>query len=167
MGWKAFGELSPKGKSLVRALEENPVVDIKPGELGTKHMAELTRYFKGEVGVLQGPKGDLKLVLGEETRTTIPADLREQGYKFAVHTHPEDRIPGELTEMDRLRGLRNSMEKDLEMRRNSGDTHIEAVVNRRGDVTYFDHTGILSAPNGPLPGGPINPLGFIVPVRGL
>jgi hypothetical protein len=59
------------------------------------------------------------------------------------------------------------MDYDLRARANGTDTRIDAVVNRPGDVTYFAHTGILPALDGWLSGGPINHLGFVVPVRGL
>jgi hypothetical protein len=167
MGWKNYNDLSPKSKSLARALDGNGVADIGPGEVGTKHLAELTRGYNGEVAVIQGPGGDLKLIRGTATATKIPDDLAQQGYKFTVHTHPEDRIPGEFTDLDKARGLRNSMEFDLESRARGTATHTEAVVNRLGDVTHFDHTGILSTTDGSLPGGPINHLGFVVPVKGL
>jgi hypothetical protein len=84
-GWRIYNELSPKSKSLVRALEKDRVVDLRPGEVGTKHLGGLTRYFDGEVGVIQGPAGDLKLLAGEATSTKIPSELSQQGYKFAVH----------------------------------------------------------------------------------
>jgi hypothetical protein len=167
MGWKNYNDLSPKSKRLVRALDRDGVVDVAPGEVGTKNLAELTRGYDGEVAVIQGPTGDLKLIRGEATSTKIPDDLARQGYKFTVHTHPEDRIPGELTDLDKARGLRSSMEYDLRSRANGTSTHIEAVVNRLGDVTHFDQTGILSAPGSSLTGGPINHLGFVMPVKGL
>jgi hypothetical protein len=166
-GWRAYSELSPTSKSLVRALEKDRVVGLRPGEVGTEHLAELTRYFNGEVAVIQGPAGDLKLLRGEADFTRIPAELWRQDYAFTIHTHPEDRIPGEFTELDKARGLPNGMVHDLSERANGIDTHIEAVVNRLGDVTYFDHMGILPAPDGWLSGGPINHLGLVIPVQGL
>jgi hypothetical protein len=166
MGWKSYNELSPKSKSLARALDRDGTVDIGPGEVSTKNLAELTRGYNGEVAVIQGPSGDLRLIRGSATSTKIPDDLARQGYTFTVHTHPEDRVPGEYTDLDRARGLRNSMQYDLASRANGAATHIEAVINRLGDVTHFDHTGILSTTQGSLPGGPINHLGFVVPVRG-
>lgn len=165
MGWKRYNELSSKSRSLTRALDRDGVVDIGPGEVGTKHLAELTRGYGGEVAIVQGPSGDLKLIRGTATSTKIPDGLAQQGYRFTVHTHPEDRIPGELTELDKARGLRSSMEFDLASRANGTATHIEAVVNRLGDITYFDHTGILPTSGGSLPGGPINHLGFAVPIK--
>jgi hypothetical protein len=51
-------------------------------------------------------------------------------------------------------------------RADGSDTHVEAVVNQRGDITYFDHTGILPTSGGTFPGGPVNSRGFIVPVEG-
>jgi hypothetical protein len=167
MGWKAFRELTPKARNLTRALEQDGVKDIRPGEVGTTHLAELTRYTRGEVAVVQGPAGDLKLIKGQPTITTIPDELLAKGYRFTVHTHPEDRIPGEHTDLDRARGIRNSMTGDLTARANGTARHIEAVVNRKGEVTYFDHTGILSLGGTSLPGGPINHLGFVVPVEGM
>jgi len=166
MGWKSYGPLSPKAKSLSRALDRGGVVDIKPGEVGTSHLAELTRGYEGEVGIVQGPDGDLKLIRGKERAVRIPDDLTARGYKFVVHTHPEDRVPGELTEIDKMRGVRNTMTYDLEQRASGAHTHIEAVVNRHGDVTHFDHTGILSTSSSSMPGGPVNERGFVVPVKG-
>lgn len=167
MGWKSYNELSPKSRSLARALDRDTVADIGPGEVRTKHLAELTRGYNGEVAVVQGPSGDLKLIRGTAISTKIPDDLAQQGYRFTIHTHPEDRIPGELTDLDKARGLRSSMEFDLASRANGTATHIEAVVNRLGDITYFDHTGILPAIDGPLAGGPINHLGFAVPIKAM
>lgn len=167
-GWKAYNELSPKAKNLARRIEKDGVVSIGPGEVGAGHLGELTGYFKTEVAVGQNAAGDLKLFQGEEVRTVMPPELRAQGYEFTVHTHPEDARPGELTEIDKLMGKSNSMAKDLDYRARGTATHIEAVVNRQGDFTFFDHTGILpTEPGRSLPGGPINGHGFVVPVPAL
>jgi hypothetical protein len=166
LGRKVYNELSPKAKDLVRKLKQDDgVLDIKPGEVNTRHLAELTKASGTEYGIIQGLDGDLKLIQGDELHTSVPDDLYAQGYRFAVHSHPEDRIPGDFTEIDRQRGLRNSMESDLSSRANGQSTHIEAVVNRLGQVTYFDHTGILSLNGEPMASGPINYLGFVVPFK--
>lgn len=165
-GWSAYKDLSPKAKSLSRKIDENGVVDIKPGEVNTGHLAELTKSSGTEYGVLQGPSGDLKLIQGEPTRTRIPPDLRSQGYDFVLHTHPEYTKPGVLTDLDKAMGKPNSMTKDLLARADGSATHTEAVVNLQGDVTYFNHDGILDDPPAgtQLPGSPINSRGFVVPV---
>jgi len=61
-----------------------------------------------------------------------------------------------------MSGVANSMRFDLDTK---VSRHLEAVVSRDGNVTFFDHNGIREVPQGEYPpGGPINDLGFVVPV---
>lgn len=163
---RAYKKLSPKARHLARKLAEGGgVLDVRPGEVHTRHLAEMTRGFEREYAIIQGPGGDLKLIRGDEYQTVIPTGLFDRGYRFVVYSHPEDRIPGDFTELDKIRGRRNSMEGDLSGRARGQSTHIEAVVNKHGQVTYFDHTGILSLGGEPMENGPVNYLGFVVPFR--
>ena len=151
-----YSELSAKARILARSLARGPV-DIKPGEVSTLHLGELQKFHLTEVAIIQGPAGDLKLIAGEAERTVIPEELASQGYKFIAHTHPEDYKPG-----IKIPGLRNSMTKDLN---NKKSPHIEVVINRHGEYTFFDNNGILDLPPGTIPrGGPLNPGGFIIPI---
>ncbi|TQM01221.1 hypothetical protein FB559_6969 [Actinoallomurus bryophytorum] len=162
--WKPYGRLSLQSQSFVWDLEENGVTDLASGELGVTHLGELTSYFGGEVGVIQGPEGDLKLLKGGAERVWIPQELVDKGYRFIVHTHPVNHVPGELTQAERAAMVPSDMESDLEFRAASTETHVEAVVNKFGDVTYFDRLGILPAPAGWVPGGPVDHAGLVVPV---
>jgi hypothetical protein len=163
-GEVAYRDLTPKARQLARALDDGPV-NIRPGEVLASHLAELQRYHDVEVAVVQNPAGDLKLILGEERRTVIPRELRDQGYQFTVHTHPENGFPGERPD-----GA-NSMSKDLDNKRTP---HVEVVISQTGHATYFQYRGgeraeIIYPPAGAefLPGGPIGRGGFIGRVPGL
>jgi hypothetical protein len=156
-----FRELSPKAKQLVKALQDGHT-GIRPGEVGISHLSELQKFQGVEHAIVQGPAGDLRLFKGTVRSSRIPDDLAERGYKFTVHTHPEDRIPGPPTDLERMRNIANSMRFDLDSKLS---THLEAVISRDGNVRFFDHNGIRELPQGTYPeGGPINSQGFVVPV---
>ncbi|MET9223818.1 putative T7SS-secreted protein [Streptomyces sp. NPDC088197] len=156
-----FRDLSPKAKQLVKALEDGHI-QIRPAEVNVTHLAELQKFAGVEHAIVQGPGGELRLFRGTEIGSSIPKDLRGRGYKFTVHTHPEDRIPGPPTDIERARGMRNSMQFDLD---NKASRHVEAVVSRDGNVTFFDHNGIIDVPQGQYPpGGPMNDRGYVVRV---
>jgi hypothetical protein len=166
-GWKPYGRLSLQSQSFVWDLQENGVTDLASGDVGVTHLAELTSYFGGEVAVLQGPEGDLKLLKGKAEQVSVPQELLDKRYRFIVHTHPVNHVPGELTQAEKAAKVRSDMYHDLEVRATGTQTHVEAVVNRYGDVTYFDRSGILPAPAGWVPGGPIDHAGLVVPVSKL
>ncbi|MFC9966115.1 hypothetical protein ACFVH4_17955 [Nocardia ignorata] len=162
----AFGELSPKAKQLANALATNESVPIRPGEVSISHLAELQKFADNEHAVIQNADGELRLFRGGRVRTVIPPSLAST-YKFILHTHPEDRLPGPPSpEERRLRpDCVNSMHQDL---RNKRTPHVEAVVSRDGQVRFFDNEGVFDLPPGHYPrGGPINDRGYVVPVAGL
>jgi hypothetical protein len=156
-----FRDLSPKAKQLVKALQDGHI-EIRPGEVNVQHLAELQKFAGVEHAIVQGPGGELRLFRGTDVGSSIPGDLRGKGYKFTVHTHPEDRIPGPPTDIERAQGMRNSMQFDLD---NKMSKHLEAVVSRDGNVTFFDNNGIRELPQGVYPpGGPMNDRGYVVRV---
>lgn len=159
-----YRALSPKARQLARALTKGPV-RISPNEVNISHMAELQKFHGVEHAVVQNPAGEMRLFQGDQVTTIIPRELRDEGYKFTVHTHPEDRIPGPPDDLEAARGMKNSMSRDLENKRTP---HMEAVISRDGNVRFFDNNGVLELPQGTYPpGGPISDRGGIVPVSGL
>ncbi|MDQ0951936.1 hypothetical protein QFZ24_005859 [Streptomyces phaeochromogenes] len=157
-----YRALSPKARQLTRALE-NGHIPIRPGEVNVSHLSELQSFHGVEHAIIQNPAGDLRLFRGTERTSSIPRDLRGQDYDFIAHTHPEDRIPGPPNRIEEARGIPNSMSRDLEYK---ASDHMEVVVSRDGNLRFFDGAGIRELPQGTYPeGGPVNPLGFIVPVR--
>lgn len=163
-GTVPYRALSPKGRQLARALTNGPV-RITPNEVNISHMAELQQFHGVEHAVVQNSAGEMRLFQGDEVTTIVPKELRDEGYKFTVHTHPEDRIPGPPDELEAARGMKNSMTRDLE---NKHSPHMEAVISRDGNVRFFDNNGVLDLPQGTYPpGGPISDRGGIVPVPGL
>jgi uncharacterized protein YukE len=159
-----YRALTPKARQLARDLTKGPV-PISPNEVNISHMSELQQFHGVEHAVVQNPSGQMRLFQGDEVTTIVPKELRDEGYKFTVHTHPEDRLPGPPDEMEAARGIRNSMNRDLDNKRTP---HMEAVISRDGQVRFFDNTGVLELPQGTYPpGGPISERGGIVPVTGL
>ncbi|WP_246212509.1 hypothetical protein [Streptomyces abyssomicinicus] len=157
-----YRDLSPKAKHLVRQLESHGHIGIRAGEVSVSHLTELQRFSAVEHAIIQNAAGELRLFSGTEYTSTIPVELRGQGYDFIAHTHPEDRMPGPPTDLERVRGIANSMSRDLE---NKVSDHVEVVVSRDGNLRFFDGDGILDLPSGEFPsGGPVNDRGFIVPV---
>ncbi|CCB75731.1 protein of unknown function [Streptantibioticus cattleyicolor NRRL 8057 = DSM 46488] len=170
-GQITYGDLSPKAKQLARALENGPVT-IGPGEVSASHLAELQKFNSVEHAAIQGPDGDLRLIQGEQARTVIPRELGRQGYRFIVHTHPEDRLPGPLSDWEKDHGVGyrlgipddeyGSMKTDMTYKR---APHLEAVISRNGEIRFFDDRRIHALPPGEYPvGGPVNDRGYIVPV---
>ncbi|MFJ9362851.1 ADP-ribosyltransferase [Nocardia sp. NPDC101769] len=165
-GLITFDELSPKAKHLVNSLAEAEHIPLRPGEVDVGHLTELQQFSGVEHAIVQNAKGELRLFRGEQTRSRIPGDLRGE-YKFVLHTHPEDRLPGPPSEEERRlrRTTTNSMRQDLQSK---NTPHIEAVVSRDGQVRFFTNKGLLDLPPGEYPaGGPLNNRGFVVPVEGL
>ncbi|MET8422574.1 ADP-ribosyltransferase [Nocardia sp. NPDC004860] len=165
-GLITFDELSPKAKHLVNSLAEAEYIPLRPGEVNVGHLTELQQFSGVEHAIVQNAKGDLRLFRGEQSRSRIPDDLRGE-YRFVLHTHPEDRLPGPPSEEElRLRRTTtNSMRQDLQSK---FTPHIEAVVSRDGQVRFFTNKGLLDVPPGEYPaGGPFNDRGFVVPVDGL
>ncbi|ATL29712.1 putative T7SS-secreted protein [Streptomyces formicae] len=159
-----YRALSPKARQLARDLTRGPV-RISPNEVSITHMADLQKFHGVEHAVAQNPAGEMRLFQGDEVTTIIPKELRDEGYKFTVHTHPEDRIPGPPDDMEAARNIRNSMNRDLDNKRTP---HMEAVISRDGNVRFFDNNGVLDLPQGTYPpNGPIGERGGIVPVPGL
>ncbi|MFD5321108.1 putative T7SS-secreted protein [Streptomyces sp. NPDC127098] len=157
-----YGALSPKARNLVRRLEGQGHISIRAGEVNVSHLAELQRFSGVEHAIIQNPAGELRIFRGTERTSAIPQDLRGQGYDFIAHTHPEDRMPGPPTDMERYQGISNSMTRDLE---NKFSDHVEVVVSRNDNLRFFDGNGILDLPAGNYPpNGPVNDRGFIVPV---
>ncbi|MFE3954959.1 ADP-ribosyltransferase [Nocardia sp. NPDC059091] len=163
-GQISFDELSPKAKHLVNALAEAEHIPLRPGEVNADHLAELQQFSGYEHAIVQNKDGDLRLFRGKQTSSKIPEDLA--GYRFILHTHPEDRLPGPPSEHERRLGFNtDSMRTDVE---NKKSTHIEAVVSRDGQVRFFTDEGVLDLPPGEYPrGGPLNDRGYVVPVDGL
>ena len=124
-----------------------------------QHLADITSHVEKELGILQNADGDLKLILGKGTKTSLPKWLEKQGYDFVLHTHPEPSMPG-------VRDLsgRHSMAGDLLKKADEGTHHVEAVVSQNGDVRFFDHNGFVDPPEGKkyVPSGPVNDWGHIV-----
>ncbi|MFI9153680.1 putative T7SS-secreted protein [Streptomyces sp. NPDC053367] len=159
-----YRELSPKARQLAKALTKGPV-RITPNEVHITHMAELQKFHGVEHAVVQNPLGEMRLFQGDQVTTIVPKELRDEGYKFTVHTHPEDRIPGPPDDLEAARGMKNSMSRDLDNKRTP---HMEAVISRDGNVRFFDNNGVLELPQGTYPpGGPISDRGGIVPVPGI
>ncbi|WP_405768982.1 putative T7SS-secreted protein [Streptomyces sp. NBC_01538] len=159
-----YRALSPKAKQLARDLSQGPV-RIRPNEVHVSHMAELQKFHGVEHAVVQNSVGEMRLFQGEEVTTIIPRELRDEGYKFTVHTHPEDRIPGPPDELEAARGTKNSMSRDLDNKRTP---HTEVVISRDGNLRFFDNHGVLDLPQGAYPpGGPVSERGGIIPVPGL
>ncbi|MET7380017.1 WXG100 family type VII secretion target [Streptomyces sp. NPDC005526] len=159
-----YRALSPKARQLAKALTNGPV-HIAPNEVAISHMAELQKFHGVEHAVAQNPAGELRLFQGDEVTTVIPRELRDDGYKFTVHTHPEDRLPGPPDDLEAARGMKNSMSRDLE---NKHTPHVEAVISRDGNVRFFDNNGVLDLPQGSYPSnGPISDRGAIIPVPAL
>ncbi|MFF4347741.1 putative T7SS-secreted protein [Streptomyces sp. NPDC001530] len=159
-----YRALSPKARQLAKALTRGPV-RIGPNEVHISHMAELQKFHGVEHAVAQNPAGEMRLFQGDEVTTMMPKELRDEGYKFTVHTHPEDRIPGPPDELEAARGTKNSMSRDLENKRSP---HMEVVISRDGNLRFFDNNGVLDLPQGTYPpGGPISDRGGIVPTSGL
>ncbi|MFE2995137.1 toxin glutamine deamidase domain-containing protein [Nocardia sp. NPDC059246] len=163
-GQISFDELSPKAKHLVNELAEAEHIPLRPGEVNADHLAELQQFSGYEHAIVQNKDGDLRLFRGKQTSSKIPEDLA--GYRFILHTHPEDRLPGPPSEHERRLGFNtDSMRTDVE---NKKSTHIEAVVSRDGQVRFFTDEGVLDLPPGEYPrGGPLNDRGYVVPVDGL
>ncbi|GAB2914900.1 putative T7SS-secreted protein [Streptomyces mayteni] len=160
-----YGDLTPKARNLVRRLEGEGHIRIRAGEVNVSHLAELQRFSGVEHAIIQNPAGELRMFRGTEVTSAIPRDLRGQGYDFIAHTHPEDRLPGPPTDIERYQGISNSMTRDLE---NKFSSHVEVVVSRNDNMRFFDGDGILDIPAGDLPAnGPVNDRGFIVPVPGI
>ncbi|MBZ6079559.1 hypothetical protein KVH15_00700 [Streptomyces olivaceus] len=159
-----YRALTPKARQLARGLTKGPV-HISPNEVNISHMSELQQFHGVEHAVVQNHAGQMRLFQGDEVTTIVPKELRDEGYKFTVHTHPEDRLPGPPDEMEAARGMKNSMSRDLDNKRSP---HMEAVISRDGQVRFFDNNGVLDLPQGTYPpGGPIGERGGIVPVTGL
>ncbi|MEU6222652.1 putative T7SS-secreted protein [Streptomyces sp. NPDC047042] len=159
-----YRALSPKARQLARDLSKGPV-RIRPNEVNVSHMAELQKFHGVEHAVVQNSAGEMRLFQGEEVTTIIPRNLRDEGYRFTVHTHPEDRIPGPPDELEAARGTKNSMSRDLDNKRTP---HTEVVISRDGNLRFFDNNGVLDLPQGTYPpGGPIGERGGIIPVPGL
>ncbi|WP_059013678.1 WXG100 family type VII secretion target [Streptomyces specialis] len=162
-GMIPYRALSPKARSLVRRLDADGHIPIRRGEVNVSHMAELQRFNGVEHAIIQNPAGELRLFRGTERTSSIPSDLRGQGYDFIAHTHPEDRLPGPaLNDVERAMNQPNSMSRDLEYKHSD---HTEVVISRDGQLRFFDGDGIMELPPGVYPpNGPVNDLGFIVPV---
>ncbi|APB01535.1 hypothetical protein [Nocardia seriolae] len=163
-GQISFDELSPKAKHLVNALAEAEHIPLRPGEVNADHLTELQKFSGYEHGIVQNKDGDLRLFRGKRTTSKIPEDLA--GYRFILHTHPEDRLPGPPSEHERRLGFNtDSMRTDVDNKKSS---HIEAVVSRDGQVRFFTNEGVLDLPPGEYPrGGPLNDRGHVVPVKDL
>ncbi len=157
-----YRALSPKAKNLVRQLESHAHIGIRTGEVNVSHLTELQQFSGVEHAIIQNPAGELRLFRGTQRTSAIPRELLGQGWDFIAHTHPEDRMPGPPTHIERASGTANSMSRDLQ---NKDSGHVEVVVSRDGQLRFFDGDGILDLPPGAFPsGGPVNDRGFIVPV---
>ncbi|GAA3862488.1 WXG100 family type VII secretion target [Streptomyces sedi] len=155
-----FRELSPKAKQLARAVWTHGDIPIRAGEVNVSHMAELQRFAGVEHAVIQNPAGRLRLFRGTEYSSVIPPRLSGEGFTFIAHTHPEDRLPGPPSPIERLRGTSDSMSWDMEYKRTD---HPEVVISRDDQLRFFDRNGVF--PPGEIPpGAPVNDRGFIVPV---
>ncbi|KAB8162524.1 hypothetical protein FH609_022395 [Streptomyces sp. 3MP-14] len=155
-----FRALSPKARQLARDLQLHGHIPIRTAEVNVSHMAELQRFAGREHAIIQNPAGQLRLFQGTDVTSAIPRDLREQGYDFIAHTHPEDRLPGPPNEMERLRGIGDSMTRDLAYKRSD---HVEVVISRDDQLRFFDGNGLID-PGVIPPNAPVNDRGFIVPV---
>ncbi|MDI2128509.1 hypothetical protein [Yinghuangia seranimata] len=168
----SWGDLSPKSKALYRnlldgrdAMQPGLHTPVARGEVNVSHLAELQSYAPHEFAIVQNQAGDMRILTGHDTYTNLPPELKADGYKFILHTHPEDTVPGAQSPY----GGPHSMRQDLRSKAKEASDHVEAVINRNGQYTYFDKNGFVDLPPGSdyHPLGPIDANGHIVPVPGI
>lgn len=95
-------------------------------------LTEVSKWYGGEIGVVQSPYGKLRIVLG--TETGVMFQQLAEGEVFVVHTHPVMVTKAEHFQVDLA----------------AAGKHVEAVVDWSGQVTYFSKAGIKNPvrPNG-------------------
>jgi hypothetical protein len=132
-----FRKMSGVSRHVVRQLEERGWVRI--AEISPEDLVEVSKWFGAEIGVLQSPYGRLRIVLG--SRDGIARALIMKGETFVVHTHPI------------LWSETSHFAKDLAM----AGTHVEAVVDWSGQITYYSKAGFKN---------PVGANGIIEPLLG-
>jgi hypothetical protein len=122
--------MSDIARHIIRQLEEQGWVRI--AEIMPEDLVDISRWFQKEIGVVQSPYGELRIILGTE-KGVLKKQLKT-GELFIAHTHP-------------VVTTRNS-HFDLDLP-NAG-RHTEAVIDWSGQITYFSRNGLKNQtrPNG-------------------
>ena len=130
-------KMSPSARHVIRQLEAKGWVRV--AEILPSDLVEISKWFGKEIGVVQSPYGNLRVILGQ--KNGVATKQLRKGEVFVVHTHPV------------LSSVKGHFDLDIP---NAG-THTEAVVDWSGQITYFNHGGIKN---------PTGPSGRIAPLLG-
>ena len=132
-----FGDLSSGAKHLVRGLAKNGSHALKSGMLAVDDLRQASMFLGNQIAVLTGPKG-MRALAG--TANGIPKSWIRPGEKILIHTHPF------------FFSQRSHFDWDV----SKASSHIEAVVDWGGNITYFNNRGVIYPTV-----GPINSKGFV------
>jgi hypothetical protein len=136
-------KMSPEARHVIRQLEVRGWVRVD--QISAKDLVDISKWFGKEIGVVQSPVGQLRVILGTENGV-----LKRQiapGETFVVHTHPV------------MVTHKEHFGTDL---KNAGD-HVEAVIDWSGQITYFTKQDPVRGTGGVL--NPTRPDGTVAPMH--
>jgi len=128
-------KMSDTARHIIRQLDKRGWVRV--AEIMPEDLVEISKWFEKEIGVVQSPYGELRIILGTQ-RGVLKKQLKT-GELFIAHTHPVITTKNDHFDLD----LPNA------------GRHTEAVIDWSGQITYFSRNGFKN---------PIRPNGVVEPL---